>query len=89
MDKGLTIPKWVLINGPKIPQNLSAQFVCPRPKGWDFDEKGLYWRSVVCDSKDFYLTILSSKLAMGCCPISFPVKASFRSVMTIGTFQFF
>ena len=20
MDKGLTVPKWVLINGPKIPQ---------------------------------------------------------------------
>ena len=28
MDKGLTVPKWVLINQPKIPQmpqNLSAQ----------------------------------------------------------------
>ena len=28
MDKGLTVPKWVLINCPKIsqiPQNLSAQ----------------------------------------------------------------
>ena len=42
MDKGLTIPKWVLINRPKIPQmpqNLSAQIVCPSPKVWDFDEK--------------------------------------------------
>ena len=42
MDKGLTVPKWVLINWPKIPQmpqNLSAQIVCPSPKVWDFDEK--------------------------------------------------
>ena len=35
MNKGLTVPKWVL----KIPQNLSAQFVCPSPKVWDFNEK--------------------------------------------------
>ena len=37
-----TVPKWVLINWPKIPQmphNLSAQIVCPSPKIWDFDEK--------------------------------------------------
>ena len=42
MEKGLTVPKWVLINRPKIPQmpqNLSAQIVCPSPKVWDFDEK--------------------------------------------------
>ena len=48
MDKGLTVPTWVLINWPKIPQmprNLSAQIVCPYPK--DFDEKRLYWVSVV------------------------------------------
>ena len=35
MDKGLTVPKWVLINWPKIPQRpqkLSAQSVCPSPK---------------------------------------------------------
>ena len=51
MDKGLTVPKWVLINWPKIPQmpqNLSAQIVCPSPKVWDFDEKRLHWVSVVC-----------------------------------------
>ena len=44
MDKGLTVPKLVLINRPKIPQmlqKLSAQIVCPSPKVWDFDE--LYW----------------------------------------------
>ena len=35
MDKGLTVPKWVLIKRPKIPQmaqNLSAQIVCRRTK---------------------------------------------------------
>ena len=55
MDKGLTVPKWVLINWPKIsqmPQNLFAQIVCPSPKVWDFDEKRaaekrLHWASVV------------------------------------------
>ena len=50
MDKGLTVPKWVLINWPKIPQipqNLSAQIVCLTPKVWDFDEKRLHWVSVV------------------------------------------
>ena len=42
MDKGLAVTKWVLIVQTKIaqiPQNLSAQFVCPSPKVWDFDEK--------------------------------------------------
>ena len=50
MDKGLTEPKWVLINRPKItqmPQNLSVQFVCPSRKIWDFNEKRLHWASVV------------------------------------------
>ena len=44
IDNGLAVPKWVLINRPKIPQmpqNLSAQIVCPSPKVWDFDEKRL------------------------------------------------
>ena len=43
MDKGLIVPKWVLIVWqiiPQMPQNLSAQFVCPRPKVLDFNEKG-------------------------------------------------
>ena len=51
-DKGLTVPKWALINWQKIlqmPQNLSAEIVCPSPKVWDFDEKRLYWASVVLD----------------------------------------
>jgi hypothetical protein len=49
MDKGFTVPKWVLINRPKIPQmpkNLSSQIVCPSPKVWDFDEQRLYWASL-------------------------------------------
>ena len=40
MDKGLTVPKWMLINWrkiPQMPQNLFAKIVCPRPKVWDFD----------------------------------------------------
>ena len=44
MDKGLTLPKWVLIIQPKIPQmsqHLSAQEVL------DFNEKRLHWASVV------------------------------------------
>ena len=50
MDKGLTVPKWVLIVRRKIPQmpeNLFAQFVCPSPKSLDFNEKRLHWVSVV------------------------------------------
>ena len=50
MYKGLTVPKSLLIVWPKIPQmspNLSAQFVCPSPKVWDFDEKKLLWASIV------------------------------------------
>ena len=52
MDKGLTVPKWLLIVRPKIPQmpqNLSAQFFCPRPKVLDFDEKMLHRASIVRD----------------------------------------
>ena len=52
MDKGLIVPKWVLIVGPKIPkmpQNLSVLFVCPSPKVLDFNEKRLHWASIVRD----------------------------------------
>ena len=48
MDKGLTVFEWVLI--PKIPQmsqNLSTQFLCPCPKGLNFNEKRLQWASIV------------------------------------------
>ena len=50
MDNGLLVPKWVLLVWPKIPQmpqNLSAQFVCPSPKVLDFNENRLHWASVV------------------------------------------
>ena len=52
MDKGLIVPKWLLINQPKIPkmpQNLSAQIVFLNPKVWGFNEKRLHWLSVVRD----------------------------------------
>ena len=56
VDKGLKVPTCVLINRPKIPmimpQNLSAQIVCPSPKVWDFDEKRLHWASVVRGKKN-------------------------------------
>ena len=42
MDKGLTVPKWVLIvwqKMPQMPQNVSAQFVCPSQKVMDFNDK--------------------------------------------------
>ena len=50
MDKGLLLAKLVLRVWPKIPQmpqNLSAQFVCPRPKVLAFNEKRFHWASVV------------------------------------------
>jgi hypothetical protein len=45
MNKGHTVPKWVLMVRPKIsqmPQNLSAQFVYPTPKVLDFNRKRLH-----------------------------------------------
>ena len=50
MNKGLAVSKLWLINWPKIPhmpQNLSAQIVCPSPEICDFNEKRLHWASVV------------------------------------------
>ena len=55
MDKGLTVPKWVLIVWPKIsqmPQNLSAQFVHPSPKVLDFNEKKSFIRRPWVESAD-------------------------------------
>ena len=48
MINGKHVPKWGLINWPNMPQNLSAQFVCPSQKVLDFNEKRLHWASVVC-----------------------------------------
>ena len=45
MEKGITVPKCVLIVEPKIPQilqNVFARFVCPGPKVLDFNEKMLH-----------------------------------------------
>ena len=65
MAKRLTVPKWGLTVWPKIPQmpqNLSAQFVCPSPKFWDFDGKRLHWASVVreCSQRRLVLDFLAS-----------------------------
>jgi hypothetical protein len=74
--KELTVPKWVLIVGPKIPQvrqNLSAQLVCPSPKVLDFNEKRLHWASVVRGFKDnklpgsYFLFFLDHKFEI--CPV--------------------
>ena len=46
MDKGLTVPVWLLIFWPKTPQmrqNLCAQFVCLGPKVLNFNEKSRRW----------------------------------------------
>ena len=62
MDKGLTVPKWVLIVQLKISQmsqNLSAQFVCPSPKVLDFNEKRLYWASVVREKEGRHSSLLN------------------------------
>ena len=64
---GLTVPKWVLKNRPKIPQmpqNLSAQFFCPSPKVWDFDENRLHWASVVRGTKHYLAPLDSIALPM-------------------------
>ena len=69
MDKGLTVPKWVLINRTKIPQmiqNLSAQIVCSNQKVWDFDEKRLHWASVVHGHCHNHLSAVNIQGYLGC-----------------------
>ena len=44
LEKGLTVPKWMLINWPKISQ--CPKIYLPKPKVWDFNEKRLHWASV-------------------------------------------
>ena len=81
MDKGLTVPKWMLINLPeipKIPQNSSAQIVCPSSKVWNFDVKRLQWASVVHGFKDnklpasYFLFFLDHRLEI--CPALQKIK---------------
>ena len=62
MDKGFTVPKWVLIK-PQMPQDLSAKFVCLSPKVWNLDEKRLHWASVVRDSMHDFGYAAKVKLA--------------------------
>jgi hypothetical protein len=50
MDKEIIVPKWPKIS--QMPQNLSAQFVCPSPKVLDFNGKRLHWTSVVRELKE-------------------------------------
>ena len=80
-DKGLTVPKWVLIVWPKIPQmpqNLSAQFVCPSPKVLDFNEKRLHWVSADIEIITSYLgTRWFNKLeAFSNCPFLYMIVPS-------------
>jgi hypothetical protein len=61
MNKGITVPKWMLIVQPKIPQmpqNLSAQFVCPAQKFWISMKKRLHWASIVGDLHNHPSTFL-------------------------------
>ena len=46
MDKGLTVPKWMLKNQPKKTPKC-PKIYHPSPKVWDFNEKRLHWASVV------------------------------------------
>ena len=43
MDKGLTVPKWVLINWPEMPPKISAQ----AQKCGILMKKMLHWASIV------------------------------------------
>jgi hypothetical protein len=68
MDKGLTVPKWVLINRqkiPQMPQNLSVQIVCPSPKALDFNEKRLHWASVDGGFSPLTFVVFVKKLMFG------------------------
>ena len=64
MDKWLTVPKLVLRNCLKIPQNVFALIVCPSPKVWDFDKKRLHWVSVVRETGN-----TASKLTFSICVV--------------------
>jgi hypothetical protein len=47
IKKGLTVPKWVLLNQPKIPQisqNLSDNIFCPRQEFGILVKKGFIGR---------------------------------------------
>ena len=46
MDKGPTVPKWVLIVWPKVPQ--MCRIYLPNLSSQSQNEKRLHWASVVC-----------------------------------------
>jgi hypothetical protein len=72
-----TVPKWVLINCskiPQMPQNLSAQIVCPSPKVWDFDEKRLHWASTDRETTDKVCFFVSLKYSAVVCQRYLPQK---------------
>ena len=54
----------VLPKIPHMPQNLSAQFVCPSPKLLYFNEKRLHWASVVRDIESISNVNVSSDRAV-------------------------
>ena len=67
LDNGLTVPKWVMIVWPKMPQNLAAQFVCPNPKVLYLNGKRLHWAFVVRGNKhpsDPGLRVLSEEMLL-------------------------
>jgi hypothetical protein len=50
MDKGLTVPKWVLMFGqkyPKYPKIYLPNLLAQAQKFWISMKKGLHWASVV------------------------------------------
>ena len=51
-DKELTVPKWVLINQPKIPKVYTPQLSVLAQKFGILMKKRLYWASVVRDKSN-------------------------------------
>ena len=90
MDKGITVPKWVLIVWPKIPQmpqKFSAQLICPSPKFWNFNEKRLQWTSVVpgLDNNFLKLTFFYtiSPWHSPCLPVPLGLDFSIQNVINL------
>ena len=65
MDKGLTVPKWVLIVWLKIlqmPKNLFPNLSAQAQKFWISMKKRLYWASVVRDMLQFFVQDMLDRL---------------------------
>ena len=103
MDKGLTVPKWVLINWQKTTQmrkTLSAQIFYPSPKVWVFWWKKAHWASVIRDSAQTYdgkICNENPKMATCCtletqwaiCHKNFPFSWNYFYFQEIWMFVFF